>query len=216
VCRYIAVARLKLFTSFAPTPSLGHVVSVIVPCVIVVVPKCMLVTFHTERICTVLHTRLNSLAKTCILAPDNCQVVDTDRHLLASYTFCGQFFRSCGLSRHLHSRSYRNTTSSQPPACGASLLTLRPPNRRHAVLRFRAVGRPMFLPTPCPPPFNGVLIIGLHVGLRPRAASPFRRCASSSRSLRTLPVMFCLSVVGPPKEIPRKQLDGHRAFYSRA
>jgi hypothetical protein len=48
------------------------------------------------------------------------------RHLLAPCTFCGRYFRSGGLSRHQHFCFHRNTTPSQPPACGASLPRGRP------------------------------------------------------------------------------------------
>jgi hypothetical protein len=64
---------------------------------------------------------LNSPGTTCTFAPDNCPLVDADHHLLAPCTFCGRYFRSGGLSIYQHSSSHRNTTPSQPPACGASL-----------------------------------------------------------------------------------------------
>jgi hypothetical protein len=98
--------------------------------------------------------------------PNICLVVDADRHLLAPCTFCGRYFWSGGLRRHQHSCSHRNTTPSQPPACGASL----PRGRR----------------SPVPP---------------------------KSLSLRSLPGAFCLSMVGPPKRLPRKWL-GRRYSYS--
>ena len=68
----------------------------------------------------------NSPETMCTFAPDKCLVVDADRHLLAPCTFCGRYFRSGGLSRHQHSCSRRNTTPSQPPACGAPLPRGRP------------------------------------------------------------------------------------------
>jgi hypothetical protein len=108
---------------------------------------------------------------------------------------------------------------------------LRPPKRRHAVLRFRAVGRLLCLPTPCQSPSNGALTMRPLVGrtpkpsssptsfpsdlVRPRTASHLRWYASSSRSSRSLSVSLCLSVVGPPKGLPRKRL-GLRCFYSCA
>jgi hypothetical protein len=58
--------------------------------------------------------------------PDNCPLVDADRHLLAPCTFCGRYFRSGGLSRHRHYCFHLNTTPSQPLACGASLPRGRP------------------------------------------------------------------------------------------
>jgi hypothetical protein len=64
---------------------------------------------------------LNSPGTTCTFAPDNCPVADADRYLLAPCTFCGRYFRSCGPSRHQHHCFHRNTTPSQPPACGVSL-----------------------------------------------------------------------------------------------
>jgi hypothetical protein len=107
----------------------------------------------------------------------------------------------------------------------------RPPNRRHAVLRFRADGRPRCIPSPCPPPSNGALTMGPLVGrtpkpsssftsvpsdlVRPRTASPLRRYASSSRPSRSLSVAFCLSAIGPPKGLPRKRF-GRRCLYFRA
>jgi hypothetical protein len=82
---------------------------------------------------------LNSPVITCTFAPDNCPVVDPDRHLLAPCTFCGRYFRSGGLGRHQHSCFHRNTTPYQPPACGASLprgrpSPLHPQSLPHAVL----------------------------------------------------------------------------------
>jgi hypothetical protein len=62
---------------------------------------------------------LNTPGTTCTFAPDNCLVVDVDRHLIAPCTFCGRYFLSGGLSRHQHSCSHRNTTPSQPLAGGA-------------------------------------------------------------------------------------------------
>jgi hypothetical protein len=71
---------------------------------------------------------------------------------------------------------------------------LRPHRRRHAVLRFRAVGRLRCIPSPCPPPSNCALAMGPLVGrapklssspttfpsdlVRPRTASPLRWYAS--------------------------------------
>jgi hypothetical protein len=52
VSRYKAVARTQLSASFVPTPCLKLVVFVSVLCVIVIVPKYVLVTFHTRRACT--------------------------------------------------------------------------------------------------------------------------------------------------------------------
>jgi hypothetical protein len=69
---------------------------------------------------------LNSPGTTCTFAPDNCPIVDADRHILAPCTFCGRYFRSGGLSRHHHSCSHRTTTPSHPPACDASLPRGRP------------------------------------------------------------------------------------------
>jgi hypothetical protein len=66
--------------------------------------------------------------------------------------------------------------------------TLRPPNHRHAVLRFRAVERPRCLPVPCSPPFYCALIMGPLVGRSPK---PF----SSHTS-------FPFDLVRPPFGIP--------------
>jgi hypothetical protein len=108
---------------------------------------------------------------------------------------------------------------------------LRPPNRWRAVLCFRAVGRLRCISSHCIPPSNGALTMGPSVGRSPkpslsptsfpsdlvrrRMASPLRWYASSSRSSRNLSVAFLLSVVGPPKKLPRKRL-GLRCFYFRA
>jgi hypothetical protein len=62
----------------------------------------------------------------CTFAPDNCPLVDADRHLLAPSSFCGRCFRSGGLGRHQQSCFHRNTTPSQPPSCGLSLPRGRP------------------------------------------------------------------------------------------
>jgi hypothetical protein len=162
---------------------------------------------------------LDSPGTTCTFAPDNCPVVDADRHLLALCTFCGRYFRSDGLSRHQHYCFHRNSTPSQPPACGASLPRGRPsPLHPHSL-------------APCPPPSNGALTMGLLVGrtpkpssspisfpsdlVRPGTAPPLRWYASSSRSSRSLSVAFHLSTVGPPKGLPWKRL-GRRCFYFRA
>jgi hypothetical protein len=48
---------------------------------------------------------------------------------------------------------------------------LRPPNRRQAVLRFRAVGRPRCIPSSCPPLSNGALTMGPLVGRTPKPCS---------------------------------------------
>jgi hypothetical protein len=152
---------------------------------------------------------------TCTFAPENSPVVDADCHLLTLCTFGGQYFGSGGLGRH------------QILFFAA---ILRPPNRRHVVLRFRAVGRLRYTPSPCPPPSNGALAMGSLVWrppkpsssptsfpsdlVRPRTASPLRWYASSSRSWRSLSVAFYLSVVWPTKGLPRKRL-GWRCFYFR-
>jgi hypothetical protein len=160
---------------------------------------------------------LNSPGTTCTFAPDNCPFVDADRrHLLGPCIFCGRYFRSGGLSRHQHSCYHRNTTPSQPPACGASLPRGRP-SPPH--------------PSPYPPPSDGALTMGPLVGrtpktslsptsvpsdlVRPRTASPLRWYASLSRSSRSLSAAFCPSAVGPPKGLPQKRL-GRRCFYFRA
>jgi hypothetical protein len=57
VCRYKVVARLHLFTSFVPTPSLRLVVLVNVPCVTMALIKYTLVTFLTKSVCIVLEYR---------------------------------------------------------------------------------------------------------------------------------------------------------------
>jgi hypothetical protein len=60
------------------------------------------------------------------------------------------------------------------------ITTLRPPNRRHAVLRFRAVGRLRCLPSPYPPPSSGALTMGPLVG---RTAKPSSSPTSFSSDL---------------------------------
>jgi hypothetical protein len=69
---------------------------------------------------------LNFPAPPCTFAPDNCLVVDADRHLLAPFIFCGRCFTSGGHSRRQHSCFHRNTTPSQPPACNALVPRGRP------------------------------------------------------------------------------------------
>jgi hypothetical protein len=109
--------------------------------------------------------------------------------------------------------------------------TLRHPSRRHAVLRFRAVGRLRCIPNLCTPPPNGALTMGPQAGItqkppssptscpsdlvRLRATLPLRWSALSSRPSRSLSVAFRLSAVGPPKGLPLKRL-GRRCFYFRA
>jgi hypothetical protein len=81
---------------------------------------------------------LDSPASGCTFNPDNCRVADADRHLLAPRTYCGRYF---GVVAIVDTVSIALTAK------------VRPPNPRHAVLRFRAVGCPRCLPIPCPPPF---------------------------------------------------------------
>jgi hypothetical protein len=160
---------------------------------------------------------LNSPGTTCTFAPDNCPVVDADRHLLAPCIFCGRYFPSGGLSKHQHSCSHRNTTPSQPPACGASLPRGRPsplhpqslPPAVQWSLDHGATGGENFKA------FFESYLLSFLSSIRPRTASPLRWYDSSSRSSRSLSVAFCLSVVGPPKGLPRKRL-GRRCFYFRA
>jgi hypothetical protein len=99
---------------------------------------------------------LNSRGTTCGFAPDTCPVMDADRHFLAPCTFYGRYFRSGGLSKH---------------KTNFFTATLRPPNRRHAVLRFRAVGRLRCLSNPRPPPSNGNLSMGPLMGRTPKPSS---------------------------------------------
>jgi hypothetical protein len=158
---------------------------------------------------------LNSPGTACTFVPDNCPVVDADRHLLAPCTFCGRYFRSGGLTRHRHFCSHRNTTPSQPPAFGAS-----PP-----------CGRPSPLhPKSFPPPVQWCLGHGAAGGEKSKAFSESYllsvRYSTSSNGVppsvaRLVKPVFeelvgcvCLPVVGPPKGLPRKRL-GRRCFCFR-
>jgi hypothetical protein len=124
---------------------------------------------------------LHSPATTCTFAPDNCPVVDADRHFSRRALFADDTFGAVALV----DTNIRALTAIQ-----------RHPNSRHAVLRFRAVGRPRRIPSSCPPPSNEALTMGPLAGrtlkpslsptsflsdlVRPRTASPLRWYASSS------------------------------------
>jgi hypothetical protein len=70
---------------------------------------------------------LNSSATTCTFTRDDCRVVNADCHLLTPFTFVDD---PVGVAALVYTIVLLVTA------------TLHPPNRRHAVLRFCAVGRP--------------------------------------------------------------------------
>jgi hypothetical protein len=165
---------------------------------------------------------LNSSGTPCSFAPDDCQVLDTYRHLLAPCTFCGRYFRSGGLSRHQHSCFHRNTTPSQPPACGA-LLPRGRPSPVHPLslspavqwcLDHGATGGKTSKPYSSPASFPSDLVRPR----TPRVLPPFPPSVLRLVKLAFEELVGCVlfSMEGPPKGLPRKRFGRGCFYYSRA